>query len=456
MKAYPSSRLRLTPYRFRDTDARRGTLRVPVYHADPGGAAFHLPFVWLQSRARTPGTPVVFLTGGPGLSGIRSAQGRLFPLFDALRDRADVVLLDQRACIPGARLRERPPQIPAFPPDRAVTRAEYLRAIADTVRVDAAYLEARGMPIASLNTNESADDVAALVRALYGREGRVALLGWSYGSHLAMAMIKRHESRVERAVLAAPEGPDHTFKRPVRIQEHLARLGERAGTDLCATLASVLDHLEKHPEQIVMTDEQGESAKAMLGRFDLEWVMSESAADPRFLKRLPAWLAQMERGNFNMMGTERLLQGAWQSLRDELPRGAARYAMDCASGATAKRRAMIEREARETLLGNTIDFPLPEICDAVGNPDLGDDFRAALKSNVPALFITGTLDCRTPAENVAELAPGLPDHRHLVVQDAGHGDLLLPSAVQAAIVRFISGADPQHLDVSVDTPFAFE
>ena len=108
-----------------------------------------------------------------------------------------------------------------------------------------------------------------------------------------------------------------------------------------------------------------------------------------------------------------------------------------------------------TLLRNTIDFPLPDICDALGCRDLGDEFRAAPRSNVPVLFITGTLDCRTPAENVAELAPGLPNHQHLVVEDAGHGDLLLATAVQKAIVRFTAG-EPAGGRVAADTALIFD
>jgi pimeloyl-ACP methyl ester carboxylesterase len=184
-------------------------------------------------------------------------------------------------------------------------------------------------------------------------------------------------------------------------------------------------------------------------------MVSEGLADTRVLRKLPLWLQQMEAGDFNMIGEERILRGAWESIRHELPHGVARYCMDCASGASAARIALIEKEKPATLLGNTIDFPLPDICSAVNCPDLGDEFRAAPRSNVPVLFITGTLDCRTPAENVAELAPGFPNHEHLVIEDAGHGDLLLASGVQGAIARFMNGERVASV-VKSDTPLTFE
>jgi pimeloyl-ACP methyl ester carboxylesterase len=187
----------------------------------------------------------------------------------------------------------------------------------------------------------------------------------------------------------------------------------------------------------------------------MAWTISELISDPRALQRLPVWLARMERGDFSVFEGERLLASAWRALREELPHGVGRYAMDCASGASAERRAMIEIEARTTLLGNTIDFPSPDICEAVGCPDLGDEFRAPPRSDVPVLFITGTLDCRTPAENVAELAPGLPNHTQLVVEDAGHADLLLAVGAQKAMVRFFAG-ETAGGRVSADAVLAFD
>src|SRR5512140_2323826 len=94
-----------------------------------------------------------------------------------------------------------------------VSRDEYLHRIRRSVRQGVEALAARGIPVDALNTNESADDVAMLVRELYGADAVASLLAWSYGSHLAMAVIKRHQALVAHAVLAAPEGPDHTFKR---------------------------------------------------------------------------------------------------------------------------------------------------------------------------------------------------------------------------------------------------
>jgi pimeloyl-ACP methyl ester carboxylesterase len=451
-----STNLKLVSEAFCGTAAERGSIDVPVRHDDPGPAVITLRFIRLPRRGAGTGAPLVFLTGGPGLSGIQSGSGRLFPLFDALRVHGDVILLDQRACVVDERvLREGGPH---FPIDRVVSREEYLERIARTVRRDVANLAAGGIPVAALDSAQSADDVALLVRALYGPGARTALLGWSYGSHLAMTIMKRHEAMVARVVLAAPEGPDHTLKLPSRVHAHLERLSRRAGRDLVAMLARALDRLDREPARVPMPADESGTAQMMLGRFDLAWTMSELVADTRALRRLPAWLERMERGDFQVLGSEALLRGAWEALREELPHSAVRYCFDCASGATPERHARIEREARETLLGNTIDFPLPEICHAIEGcgSKSGDAIRSPVESGVPALFIHGTVDCRTPAENIDELVPGIQDHERLEVEDAGHGDLLLAGEAQRAIARFLRGERLERARVRADAPLTFE
>ena len=48
------------------------------------------------------------------------------------------------------------------------------------------------------------------------------------------------------------------------------------------------------------------------------------------------------------------------------------YMMDCASGQTATRREQIAREAKETLLGDSFNWPFPDVCEEWNAPDLGD------------------------------------------------------------------------------------
>ncbi len=115
--------------------------------------------------------------------------------------------------------------------------------------------------------------------------------------------------------------------------------------------------------------------------------------------------------------------------------------MDCASWATEKRLRQIEREALETVLGAAIDFPYPCICEVEGMPRLGDDFSGPLESDIPVLFVSGTLDGRTPISNAKEIAKGFSNHRHLIIRNASHGGDLFTSSpkILEAVKMFLRG-----------------
>ncbi|HXV13162.1 MAG TPA: alpha/beta fold hydrolase [Candidatus Krumholzibacteria bacterium] len=454
----------LRPHRFeagngRAVDAELGSLEVPMRRGAPAAGAVRLAFVRLPATADRGRPPIVFLNGGPGLSGIRFGRGRYFGLFDGLRTAGDVILLDQRGSGSSTPSLECAEPL-ALPFEQAFSREEVVRAVIESTRRCAEQLARSGIDIAAFNSAESAADVADLARALGAKQ--ISLLGWSYGTHLAMAVLRRHDDLVARAVLAGPEGPDHTYKLPSRIERQLASIGERVRTamprapDFVESVRDVLASVAREPARITLPVSGGTPRPAVIGRFDLEWMTAEGIGDVRMIARMPRWYRAMARGDFGDIARDDLLRSHLEELRTGLNRSLVRACMDCASGASLERWRRIEDEARATLLGRTIDFPFPEVCDAIGRPDLGDAFRAPLHSRVPTLFVTGTLDARTPADNVADLAPGFLNARHLVVEDAGHADLLLPAGVQRTIVRFFTDGDADTAHARAETPLRFE
>jgi pimeloyl-ACP methyl ester carboxylesterase len=83
----------------------------------------------------------------------------------------------------------------------------------------------------------------------------------------------------------------------------------------------------------------------------------------------------------------------------------------------------LRREAGDPtfLLGDAIDFPLfRDLCDACPGSTLEDAFRGDVAANAPVLFVSGTLDARTPPENVEAIRASLPNAVHVVVENAGH------------------------------------
>jgi pimeloyl-ACP methyl ester carboxylesterase len=344
----------------------------------------------------------------------------------------------------------------ALPLDQPGSRAEVLRLARERVRSCAAFWQSQGVDLSGYTTQENADDVDALREAL-GYE-QVNLYGASYGSHLALATIKRHEAHVARAVIALVEGPDHTLKLPGNVQKHLERLEALVQIDpslrvaipsLLELMHTVLERLKSEPITVEVCDEKSrEPVQVCLGRFDLEWVTANGLGSREFLAHLPARYAYMARGDFSWLAAEVLkLRRSWIG-------NVMSYVMDCASGASAERTLRIQREAPETLLGTMMDFPFPEICDTCGNPDLGPAFRAPFTSQVPTLFLSGSLDGRTPPSNAEEVRAGFSHSHHLIVENGAHSDETLEApGVAETVLDFLQGKPVRLTEAKL--PFAF-
>src|SRR5579859_7380623 len=161
--------------------AELGRLLVPERRSNPASRLIELAFVRLKSTAQQPGPPLVFLAGGPGLSGIDALRmGTLYPWFAALRQVGDVIALDQR----GTGLAN--PRLDCLeawdlPLDRPDSREEVLRVGCEKSHICADFWRQQGVDLAGYTTEESADDLEDLRKAL-GYD-TLNLYGASYGSH---------------------------------------------------------------------------------------------------------------------------------------------------------------------------------------------------------------------------------------------------------------------------------
>src|SRR5215207_3723300 len=93
--AQSPGRLSIEPYTFRTYDGRSvpaelGKLRVSEHRGVAGAKEITVSFVRLRSTSSAPGSPIVWLAGGPGIPGIGMAKVPVYyALFDKLRSVAD-------------------------------------------------------------------------------------------------------------------------------------------------------------------------------------------------------------------------------------------------------------------------------------------------------------------------------------------------------------------------------
>lgn len=435
-------------------DAELGTMRVPRRQGRPGGDSITLRFVRLRAVHPTTAAPVVYLAGGPGGSGIDAATGARWPLFDAVRRHADVILLDQRGTgrsdVPPACP---PPTAPIWPADRALDADAAYAALRREGERCAAAWRAAGVDLDAYSTRESARDVEALRRAL--GVPRIDLWGMSYGTHLALAVQRMHPGRIGRMVLMGIEGPDHTLKRPADADRQLERLHAWAAQDSVARALTpdLLGMLRRHLAQLegapLRTTVPGLADTLVLGAFDLQLVVAAMLGRAQTSALIPVVLHGLDTGDASLFARLALTVRRAATALQAMP-----VAMDAASGATRARRLQVAAEERRSVLGRGLNFPWPDLGDATGVADLGDAFRAPVLARVPVLAVSGTLDGRTPVASAEAVLRGFQRPRpvHLILEGAGHDDELWVGSpvVQERIAAFLAGRRVEGGRVATD------
>lgn len=415
---------------------------------------------WLSLRTQSfPGPSavspvVVFLAGGPGESAIQwPRHGPFLRAFETLQKVAEVVLIDQRGC--GASVGKLSVARGApLPADALRTEADLIDAYRNDARQRSNALRSAGVPITAYTPEDSADDIADLVRCAPNRA--VVLLGYSYGSHLAMAAIRRHPGVFERAILCGFEGPDQTLKLPSQIDLQIARIAaivaaQGGPPDLKSLMRRVHRRLAAAP---VAVPSDANSLPTALGEAGLRHIVAGWCSLSNRMGRIARLYTDLERG-----GTQEAAE-AVALFAKTWPKPPAFFLNDSASGISQERLATIHREAASDhfvdgpILGNAANWPFPGIRTDWGQRDLGDEFRKPFATDLPMLIFTGGLDGFTPTTNLPEALAGLPNTSHYEIACAAHNDLLVCSAAVEAMARFVAGdkmAAGQRFAVPVPT-----
>ena len=421
-------------------NATVGHLIVPERWQNPGTAMIKLAFVRLPSTSQTPDPPIFYLAGGPGVAGIENATGSRWPVIAALRQIADVVLLDQR----GTGLSQ--PKLSCnqtldYPLNQPATREALLESFKRQARI-CAHEQRQTVDLGAYNTEESAHDVNALREALGVQ--KISLVGSSYGTTLALTVIRQYGEHVHRAILVGVEAPDQTLKLPENGQKQLLKLADVCRNDpalassipdLVGMLTTVGERLRRQPVTVAVTDAGTKQEHSItVGEFDLKLMTALSIGYDAGIKEFPRALYSMSEGDYSSLG-------AWALRFRTQHAHVVQAAMDCASGVSAERWKRIQDEEKNTFLGREFDFPFPDICEAWGVNPLDPPYRSDIKSDVNTLFIGGTLDGRTPLSNAEEIKKGFSKSTMLIVEGASHGDSLFVGShrITDVLLDFLKG-----------------
>ncbi len=406
----------------------------------------------------TKAEPWFDLAGGPGAAstdaaGFYANEGR------ELRHRHDVVLVDQRGTgksNPLSVSRKKTPEYylsEMYPVDYVQNLRETLERRADLTQ----YTTSIGMA--------DLDDV----RAWLGYD-RINLFGLSYGTRAALVYLRQHPDRVRTVTLMGVAPP--YLRMPMYHAEAAARamdlLLQQCEQDTACHQAfpqvrddwtNLLAHLERAPARV----EYSPPDKSAATKLEIQ--------DGVFAEKIRTWMYGREQASRIPLIIHHAAQGDWAPfLREAISPSIPDFIADgmylsvtCAEDVPFIDQEEAARMNAANPFGNYRVFQQTRACGMWPRAKIPDNFRDPVSSNVPVLIFSGNMDPVTPPQRGEEIAKNLPNSRHVIIPQAGHGvdGLTDPGCVYRLIMEFMEKGDAKSLDVScvermAPPPFATE
>ena len=387
--------------------------------------------------------PVLFLMGGPGAPGIDAfaGVGQDFSPFDG---RRDVVVLDQRGTGASTPMLACPEYRDFFKEDRTNDRssAESTTLAIDAYRACHDRLVSEGVDLSAYTNAEIAADVEDLRRAL-GVE-RWNLYGWSYGTRVALTIMRDYPQGVRSVVLDSvyPPRVDQQVELAKNIQTTLRRLFDRCAADAGCNEAfpqlekvfyELLSELDAHPVLAAGTIVTGD-------RFvDLVLTL---LFDPTAISQLPKLIYDTHNGNHTLLAR----MAPWVFGEDDSFAEGMELSVDCGDeirfispSAVATGAAGVDPHLVDYLAGDAqLYFGTCAFWGAREAPAIE---TAPVVSDIPALLLAGDIDPFTPPEWARLTATTLSQSQVAEFPGLGHGlflaDFMTKSCVSQLVDDFL-------------------
>jgi len=426
-----------------------GTLVVPEDRSAPTARQVRLPVAIVKASVEPKQPdPIIYFSGGPGNSGLSSAKTWSKLPLDPTRD---VMTFDQR----GTGTSE-PSLECAEVDDATYALFETADPPADEApAVEAAFaachtrLTDSGINLSMYNTPTVADDVEDLRIAL-GVE-RWNIFGISYGTTVALEMLRSHPGAIRSAVLDSVYPTDITmgplvFDDAERVFNTLVDgCAKDAGCaaahpDLRAELQRAVDLLDAKPYALDI-NVGDRVVKGLFTGTDLIGGLFNSFYDETLIPLLPLFIGTVAGGNFGILDS--VAQEGIKTLTRAADGQTA--SVDCAD-----RQRLVDRDR---LAENIEKFPLyglisaarpiPQICPDWEVDSVEPAFNTMPRTEVPTLVFGNEYDPVTPPANSERTAKELGDQAtFLFFPGLGHGATGAAACPAATFRSFV--ADPSR------------
>jgi pimeloyl-ACP methyl ester carboxylesterase len=420
-----------------EREVRCGYLVVPADRTDPTGPELRLHVAVFASDDPSPEPdPVIYLEGGPGGDALETVPYSFEDRFGPYLAKRDLVMFDQRgtgysepslAC-PESRRLDFELLDDVLPPE------EYVARQIEAIEVCRDRLQGDGVDLSLFDSAASAADVADLGRVLGFEEWN--LYGISYGTRLALTVLRDHPENVRSVILDStyPPSVDALTEFPDNAERSFDELfascaAETACTDAYPDLASRFDALvaalDAEPLMVPVTDVfTGDPYQAALDGAGLIGLTFQALYSAELIPLLPGLIAELEAGETATAAsllTNFLAQGEFLSL-------GALASVQCREEIAFANPEEVEAAGTTAPIGGRLAStslntgpPAFDMCRVWGAGEAAPLETRAVRSRVPTLVLAGGFDPITPPGWAAEAANTLRNATTVAFDPLSHG-----------------------------------
>ncbi len=364
--------------------------------------------------------PVVPLAGGPGGSATARAEGHAETFAEERRER-DILLVDQRGA-GGSN-----PLHCAFPPPGGATSffgslfpIDHIAECRERLS-ERADLSLYGTPLA-------ADDLEDVRQWL--EYDRLNLYGGSYGTRIAQVFMRRHPESVRTAIFNAlvPLGRNPYFYGASSIDLGLEQLFEDCAADTRCheaypefreQFAALVARFDNGPVETVVRLPDRTQVTVAFTRGDFAYAVRGMLYNT-LSNRLPlAVRTTHESGDLRLFAQYYLQRIGW--VTDDGTATGMHFSILCSEDMAFNDWNELREVTEGTLMGEHLIREYERACDNWVKYDVPETYNDPLRSDVPALLLSGERDPITPPAYGEEVARYLTHSLHVVQPNAGHG-----------------------------------
>ncbi len=430
--------------------AHCGFLVVPENRLKPNGRLVRLAVAIVPSRAKPAlPDPIVFMAGGPGESAILDTP---FLVDAGINNDRDLIIMSQRGTLYGQ------PDLNCPELDRYYARQVSLvydapstgRAQATAAAACHDRLVRQGIDLSAYNTTENEDDFVDLRRALGLHHWNV--YGYSYGTDLALSLMRDHPDGIRTVILDSVVPPDMvtlpwtwssaregitTIFNECRAQPKCLR----RYPDLAAKFTRIVQRLESQPlVRSVVPPHGGKPVKVVL---DGGTIVNMLVGNRPKTVDVPRAITELANGNPRRFLEDRTAAahvaavpeqalGMTQSVvcREWTPFGS--------PPAILRAGKDVYPTFADSLLIHAPQLPFEhELCKVWHVPPGPLSQRIRVRSSIPTLIVSGTVDAKTGAQWGRYAAATLPNSTYVRIRGIAHWVIVQSPCAQRIFRSFL-------------------